>query len=114
MTPKTSHNITALLLERCKGLPSRSQAQGNAVGLLCGLGTCYGIYLKGHVTERSHPTVPSGPFPLAMSSSSACVKLLNRSMGKSESGAELQQSTSENIQSHTEYSTAGPGLGFNL
>ena len=42
------------------------------------------------------------------------VKLLNRSVGKSGSGAELQQSTSENIQSHVEYSTAGPGHGFNL
>ena len=50
-------------MERCTGLPSRSQAPGNAVGLLSRLGTCYRIYLKGHVTKRSCPTVPlvSGP-----------------------------------------------------
>ena len=50
----------------------------------------------------------------ALSATMGGVKLLNQSVGKSGSGAELQRSTSEKIQSHAEYSTAGPGLGFNL
>ena len=42
-------------------VPSRSQAQGNSVGLVWDSVHVYGIYLHGHVTGRSRPTVPSSP-----------------------------------------------------
>ena len=54
------------------------------------------------------------PPPPRLLQSCWTVKSLNWSMGKSESRADLQWSMSENIQSHPECLTIGPGLGFNL
>ena len=57
---------------------SKSQAQGNSVGLVLEALHLYGIYLQGHVTKRSRPTIPSTPLSLTTSSSSEQEKLTNR------------------------------------